>query len=71
MSIMGSMKVFGQIYVMTGGGPANSTMVVVYYLYQQAFEFYRTGYASAVAWILFAVILVFTIIQMRFFRTDY
>ena len=71
MSIMASMKVFGQIYVMTGGGPANSTMVVVYYLYQQAFEFYRTGYASAVAWVLFAVILVFTIIQMRFFRTDY
>ena len=71
MSIMSSMKVFSQIYTMTGGGPANSTMVIVYYLYQQAFEFYRAGYASAVAWILFAIILVFTMIQMRFFKTDY
>lgn len=71
MSVIKSMQVFSQIYVMTGGGPANSTMVVVYYLYQQAFEFYRTGYASAVAWVLFAVILVFTLIQNRLFKLDY
>lgn len=71
MSIIKSMQVFGQIYVMTGGGPANSTMVIVYYLYQQAFEFYRTGYASAVAWVLFAVILVLTLIQNRIFKPDF
>lgn len=70
MSVIKSMQVFGQIYVMTGGGPANSTMVMVYYLYQQAFEFYRLGYASAVAWVLFAVILVLTLIQNRAFRPE-
>ena len=70
MSVIKSMQAFSQIYVMTGGGPANSTLVVVYYLYQQAFEFYRTGYASAVAWVLFAVILAFTLIQNRLFKLD-
>ncbi len=71
VSMIKSMQVFGQIYVMTGGGPANSTMVVVYYLYQQAFEFYRTGYASAVAWVLFVVILLLTLIQNRLFKPSY
>ena len=70
VSMIKSMQVFGQIYVMTGGGPANSTMVVVYYLYQQAFEFYRSGYASAVAWVLFAAILVLTLIQNRLIKTE-
>lgn len=65
VSMIKSMQVFGQVYVMTGGGPANSTMVIVYYLYQQAFEFYRSGYASAIAWILFIGILVLTLIQNR------
>lgn len=70
MSMIKSMQVFGQIYVMTGGGPANSTMVVVYYLYQQAFEFYRSGYASAIAWVLFIAILILTLIQNRLIRTE-
>ncbi|HKM43572.1 MAG TPA: sugar ABC transporter permease [Limnochordia bacterium] len=65
VSMIKSMQVFGQVYVMTGGGPANSTMVIVYYLYQQAFEFYRSGYASAIAWVLFIGILVLTLIQNR------
>lgn len=70
VSIIKSMQVFGQIYVMTGGGPANSTMVIVYYLYQQAFEFYRSGYASAVAWVLFVVILLLTLVQNRFIKSE-
>lgn len=70
VSMIKSMQVFGQIYVMTGGGPANSTMVVVYYLYQQAFEFYRSGYASAVAWVLFVAILLLTLIQNRLIKTE-
>ncbi len=70
VSVIKSMQVFGQIYVMTGGGPANSTMVIVYYLYQQAFEFYRLGYASAVAWVLFAAIFVLTLLQNRLFRAE-
>jgi len=55
---------------MTGGGPMNSTMVLVYYIYRQAFEFYRSGYASAVAWFLFAVILVLTMLQKRFLKVE-
>ncbi|NMB20217.1 MAG: sugar ABC transporter permease [Firmicutes bacterium] len=70
VSMIKSMQVFGQIYVMTGGGPANSTMVIVYYLYQQAFEFYRSGYASAIAWVLFVAILLLTLIQNRLMRTE-
>lgn len=70
VSMIKSMQVFGQIYVMTGGGPANSTMVIVYYLYQQAFEFYRSGYASAVAWVLFIAILVLTLVQNRLIKSE-
>lgn len=71
MSMIKSLQVFGQIYVMTGGGPANSTIVVVYYLYQQAFEFFRTGYGSAVAWVLFVIILLLTLVQNRIFKPEY
>jgi multiple sugar transport system permease protein len=56
---------FGLIYVMTGGGPVGATNVMVLYLYQQAFEFFRMGYASAVAYVLFAFIFVATLIQFR------
>ena len=56
---------FGLIYVMTGGGPVGATNVLVLYLYQQAFEFFRMGYASAVAYVLFAFIFVVTLIQFR------
>ena len=70
MSTIKSFQVFGQVYVMTGGGPMNSTMVLVYYIYRQAFEFYRSGYASAVAWFLFAVILVLTILQKAFLKAE-
>jgi multiple sugar transport system permease protein len=56
---------FGLIYVMTGGGPVGATNVMVLYLYQQAFEFFRMGYASAVAYVLFAFIFVVTLIQFR------
>jgi multiple sugar transport system permease protein len=56
---------FGLIYVMTGGGPVDATNVIVLYLYQQAFEFFRMGYASAVAYVLFVVVFVATLIQFR------
>lgn len=64
---------FGLIYVMTGGGPVGATNVVVLFLYQQAFEFFRMGYASAVAYVLFVVVFVATLIQFRVLgrRTDF
>ena len=48
-------QAFGQIYTMTGGGPAKSTSVIVYYLYQRAFEFQEMGYAAAVSWVIFLI----------------
>jgi multiple sugar transport system permease protein len=62
---IGSFQVFTQAYVMTSGGPVNSTLFYVFYLYRMAFENLRMGYASALAWILFAIIMVFTLIQLR------
>ncbi|MCX6375611.1 MAG: sugar ABC transporter permease, partial [Armatimonadetes bacterium] len=51
--------------VMTGGGPAGSTTTVEYYLYQTAFEKFNMGYASAIAWFLFAVILILTLVTWK------
>ncbi|MFC7750309.1 carbohydrate ABC transporter permease [Paenibacillus thermoaerophilus] len=63
MTVIGSMKVFGQIYVMTQGGPGNSTKVLVYYIWEKAFKLFEFGYASALAFILFFLILLFTLAQ--------
>jgi multiple sugar transport system permease protein len=65
ISLIGSFQVFDQVYVMTGGGPANSTTVVVYWIYENAFQFFKQGYASAMAYVLFAIILVVTLFQLR------
>lgn len=68
ISIVGAFKAFDIVAVMTGGGPLNSTNVYVYYLYQNAFRWFKTGYASALAVVLFVIILVITIIQVRLSR---
>jgi multiple sugar transport system permease protein len=63
LTVIGSLKVFDTIMLLTGGGPSNSTMVLVYYIYYQAFQFFQYGYASAVALVLFIFVLFMTIIQ--------
>lgn len=65
ISIIGSFQVFGQALVMTEGGPGISTNTIVFYIYQNAFVFFKMGYAAASAWVLFFIILLFTIIQAR------
>ncbi|SFE94154.1 multiple sugar transport system permease protein [Paenibacillus algorifonticola] len=65
MTIIGSLKVFGQIYVMTQGGPSGSTKVLVYYIWEKAFKLFQMGYASALAFILFFVVLVLTLLQWQ------
>lgn len=65
MTIITSFQVFGQTFVLTGGGPANATNTIVFYLFQQGFQFFRMGYASAIAWVLFGFIFIFTVIQSR------
>lgn len=61
-----SFQVFGQVYVLTEGGPANSTSVVMWYLYVNGFRYFRMGYSSAIAWLMFAIIFVFTLAQWQF-----
>lgn len=66
MSIIASFQVFNLIYVMTGGGPGNATKVYVFYLWENGFSFFKMGYASALAYVLFVIILAITLIQARF-----
>jgi len=62
-SIIGSFQIFDLTTVLTNGGPANATNTLVMYVYQAGFKFFRMGYASAVAYALFIIILAFTLIQ--------
>lgn len=68
MSIIGSLQVFSPVYIMTRGGPANATNVVVYWIYMTAFEFRRFGYAATQATLLFMAIFLITVAQMRLLR---
>jgi len=65
MGIIYSFQVFTSAFLMTKGGPLNSTLFTVLYLYQAAFERFQMGYGSAIAWLLFVIILVFTILQWK------
>jgi multiple sugar transport system permease protein len=65
MAIIASFQVFTQAFVMTGGEPGDLTRFYVLYLYNQGFEFYEMGYASAMAWILLLVVLALTVIVLR------
>lgn len=65
MAIIGSFQVFTQAYVMTNGQPDDATRFYVLYLYDKAFSRYEMGYASAMAWLLFVVILALTVLTLR------
>lgn len=65
ISIIGTFQVFEASLVMTNGGPADSTMTIVLYLFRMGFQFFKMGYASAIAWVLCAVVFVLTYLQMR------
>ncbi len=62
MGVIGTFQTFTQAYIMTGGGPANSTLFYLLYLYKNAFNWFEMGYASALAWLLFVIILICTVI---------
>lgn len=66
INVISSFQVFDQAYVLTGGGPGNATNTIVYYIYNNAFQWFRMGYAAAVAWLLFAVIFIATFIQFKY-----
>jgi multiple sugar transport system permease protein len=59
------LQIFSEPYIMTQGGPANSTMTIVLYLYRMGFQRFKMGYAASLAWIVFAIIFVITTIQFR------
>jgi multiple sugar transport system permease protein len=63
-STINALQLFDEIYVTTRGGPLSSTTVIVYYLYQQAFQFFNGGYGAAIAYVLFVAILIVTVIQL-------
>jgi ABC-type sugar transport system permease subunit len=73
MSCISSLQVFSQVFVMTGGGPLNSTITVTYHMYLNAFRFYRMGYASAMSFLLFLVVLAISVLNNRIFggRIEY
>ncbi|WP_231979465.1 carbohydrate ABC transporter permease [Tessaracoccus coleopterorum] len=63
--MIGTFQVFNQAFVMTDGGPNNSTLFYIYYLYTQAFTDAEMGYASALAWVLFIIVLIVTVLLFR------
>jgi multiple sugar transport system permease protein len=65
INIIGAWQVFTQSYIMTQGGPNNATLTMVLYIYQKGFQQFYFGYAAAIAWILFLVILVFVLLAIR------
>jgi multiple sugar transport system permease protein len=65
ISIIGSLQVFDAVLVLTDGGPANATRTIVFHIWEQAFVFLEMGYAAAVAWILFILVFLVTILQWK------
>ena len=66
MGIIRTFQIFGQAFIMTQGGPDNSTLFYVYHLFNNAFRYGQMGYAAAMAWFLFAIVFLLTLIQMKF-----
>lgn len=65
MTIIGYLQLFEEPYMLTGGGPLDSTLSIVLYLYRQGFRFFKLGYASSIAFVLFIMIFALTFIQMK------
>ena len=68
LGMISSFQVFTVAYIATKGGPVDSTLFYVLYLYHHGFQNFRMGLASAMAWVLFAIIVLFTLIQFRMSR---
>ncbi len=65
VGVIGVFQIFAQAVVLTAGEPADSTLFYVYYLFNNAFRYFKMGYASAQAWILFVLILILTLLQLK------
>ncbi len=69
LEVLASFKVFGQPFLMTGGGPEGATRVAMQYIYETGFSFFRMGYASALSWIAFLLIFALTLLHRIFSRS--
>ncbi|MGW2282794.1 carbohydrate ABC transporter permease [Streptomyces sp. NPDC001770] len=70
LQVLASLKVFDQIYILTKGGPNGSTRPILEYVYDVGFTGYRLGYASAVSYVFFALVIIVSVVQLRFFRQE-
>lgn len=70
LSVIGSYLAFDQFYVMTHGGPQNSTITVVYWIYNNSFTYYKLGYGSALSIILLIILIILSVIQLYLLRDD-
>lgn len=68
MSMISSFQVFDIVYILTSGGPLGSTKVIVFYVYEYAFKFFEMGYASAISYMLFFILLVLTMLQIKYMQ---
>lgn len=68
LGIIGAFQIFAQSYIMTNGGPINTTLFYVYYLFNEAFGSFQMGYGSAMAWVQFIFVLIVTLLQFRLSR---
>lgn len=69
-TLIGSFQIFDTVAVTTQGGPVDSTRVLVWYIYQNAFAFFKMGYATAMSMVLFVLLVVLTLLQMKFFNAN-
>lgn len=63
IAIIRSLQIFGSAFIMTGGGPQDATLFAVLYIYRHAFQYFKMGFASALSWLLFIIIVGFTVVQ--------
>jgi len=68
--MIGYLQLFEEPYMLTAGGPLNSTLSIVLYLYRQGFRFFKLGYASSIAFVLAIMLFALTYIQMRYRRSE-
>ncbi|NWK56596.1 extracellular solute-binding protein [Verrucomicrobiaceae bacterium N1E253] len=64
MGTIGTLQIFSEAFIMTQGGPENATLFYAYYLFKQSFQYFRMGYASAMAWVLFVIVLLLTLLKL-------
>ncbi|HWD83994.1 MAG TPA: sugar ABC transporter permease, partial [Kribbella sp.] len=67
LQLVASLKIFDQIYLMTNGGPNYATRPIIQYIYESGFTSYRIGYASAISYLFFAIIVIVAVAQFKLF----